>query len=173
MRWRAIAFGLPACVACHLFQDPVSPERPLEVPVASPAGGAPPVETPPPSNPDVMPSEPAIQPSGGPTRGKLARPAVERAVTAHMPAFRACYEAGLERTPNLSGGTVMVNFVVAPDGTVPYAAALEKGTDLNDDAVIDCVLDEFQKLEFEAPQGGRAVSTYPLQFAREPAPPTP
>ena len=62
-----------------------------------------------------------------------------------------------------------MNFVVAPDGSVPYAAALEQGTNLPNQQVIECVLDEFQKSHFEPPVGGRAVATYPLSFAPQPA----
>jgi hypothetical protein len=168
------ASAVAACaVGCHLFQPPdASPPRPLEPTPARPAPESvelPPVESSAPPAEEPVPSEAAIQQSGGPTRGKLSKASVERTVTASLPAFRACHEAALARAPDLTG-TVLVNFVVAPDGSVPYAAALQQGTTLADDAAVDCVLGEFQKLKFDAPMGGRAVSTYPLDFAPKPSP---
>jgi hypothetical protein len=80
-----------------------------------------------------------------------------------MSAFEACYLRARPANPGLRGN-IVVNFVVSPDGSVPYAAALEEGTDLADDNVIECVLDAFRKLRFQAPVGGRAVATYPLKF---------
>lgn len=79
--------------------------------------------------------------------------------------FAACYQ---HRKVKDLRGSINVNFVIAPDGSVPYAAALEQGTTLEDGGVIECVLSAFKRLTFPAPTGGRAVATYPLNF--EPAP---
>jgi hypothetical protein len=174
---RAFIFSLllvmsPACQ--HFLQEESNaPERPMLEPdlvtrtteVSTPdvpASSEPATEPPP-------PDEPAIQNTGEPTRGKLSKAAIEAGVRPGIPAFEACLTRALERRPGLHG-TIVVNFVVAPDGSVPYAAALEQGTTLTDDPVVDCVLNEFQKLHFEAPVGGRAVATYPLTFAPKPAP---
>lgn len=87
-----------------------------------------------------------------------------------MPAIEACYLQGAKRKPGLRG-RILVNFVIAPDGSVPYAASLEQGTDFPDNAVIDCVLHVFQTLRFAEPAGGRVVATYPLTLAPAPAAP--
>lgn len=114
---------------------------------------------------EAAPVEPGVQRAdAAPTRGRLAKAAIDQTVAERQGRFAACYGAALATDPALRG-TILVNFVVAPDGTVPYAAALEAGTDLPNDRVIDCVLEEFQALVFPKPTGGRAVATYPLAFA--------
>lgn len=168
-RW--LAFSLPPFLfgACHMFlqEESTRPSRPLEPDLLTPT----PIEPEPepessaqPSAEEPAPVEPGITKIDTPTRGKIDPAAVEAGVQPAMRAFEACYERGLQRRPDLRG-TIVVNFVVAPDGSVPYAGALEQGTDLPDDRVIHCVLEEFQKLRFAAPEGGRAVATYPLSFA--------
>lgn len=102
-----------------------------------------------------------MQPIPGPTRGTLPKAAVAAGIAEGNSAFEACYVRAAH--PGLRG-TIMVNFVVARDGSVPHAAALEQGTDLADDRVIECVLDAFKKLHFQAPNADRAVITYPLKF---------
>jgi len=84
-----------------------------------------------------------------------------------MKAIEACYLEGAKRKPGLRG-RILVNFVIAPDGSVPYAASLEQGTDFPDNAVIDCVLRVFHTLHFAEPAGGRVVATYPLTLAPAP-----
>ena len=121
-----------------------------------------PAEPPPPE-----PSAPAIEHTAEPTRGRLSQAAIQRGIEPSLPAFEACYSRALAHSPELRG-TINVNFVIAPDGTVPFASALEQGTTLPDNAVIDCVLEEFQKLQFSPPVGGRVVTTYPLSFAPTP-----
>lgn len=107
------------------------------------------------------PVEPGVQPTAGPTRGTLPKAAVEAGVAEGNAAFEACYQRAAR--PGLRG-TIMVNFVVTHEGDVPHAAALEQGTDLPDQGVIDCVLRAFKKLHFQGPNGDRAVVTYPLAF---------
>jgi outer membrane biosynthesis protein TonB len=173
---RAFSFSLllvmsPACQ--HFLQEESNaPERPmLEPDLVTKTTEVSTPEAPASSEPErePPPHEPAIQSTGEPTRGKLSKAAIEAGVQPGIPAFEACLARALDRRPELQG-TIVVNFVVAPDGSVPYAAALEQGTTLTEDPVVDCVLNEFQKLRFEAPVGGRAVATYPLTFAPKPAP---
>jgi TonB family protein len=91
----------------------------------------------------------------------LPKAAVSAGVAEGNSAFEACYLKAAR--PGLRG-TILVNFVVTRDGSVPHAAALEEGTDFEDDAVIECVLKAFKKLHFQAPAADRAVITYPLKF---------
>jgi hypothetical protein len=159
----------PACQQ-FLQEESNAPERPmLEPDLVTPTAEISKPEAASSEPPAEPPDEPAIQSTGEPTRGKLSKAAIESGVQPGSPAFEACLLRALDRRPGLRG-TIVVNFVVAPDGSVPYAAALEQGTTLTDAPVVDCVLNEFQKLHFEAPVGGRAVATYPLTFEPKPAP---
>jgi outer membrane biosynthesis protein TonB len=156
-----------ALSACELFSPP--PASPLPAPVA--AEPAPVVSSSPPPEPEPAPSEqavesqsalaPGIEPERGQTRGRLPKAAINEGVQQAMPAIEACYLKGAQSKPGLRG-RVLVNFVIAPDGSVPYAASLDQGTDFPDAAVIDCVLRAFQALHFPEPVGGRVVATYPL-----------
>lgn len=166
------ALLLSAVSGCRFLQGEPAQSRPEPEPAASasvlplemPAAAA--SEGPPPSEPqpeNVM--LPGVQPSGGPTRGTLPKAAVTAGVAQGNDAFEACY---LKASRPGQRGTIVVNFVVTPEGNVPHASALEQGTDFPDDQVIDCVLSAFKKLHFQPPSGGRAVVTYPLKF--EPTP---
>lgn len=171
---RFVVLGcVPLASACALLmgypEEPTAPTSTVTEPEPEPSSVAQlpePPETVPSPEPDASPPEPGILPSGGPTRGRLTKSLIEQGVQSRMQQIQECYALGLSRVPELRGN-VMVNFVIAPDGSVPYAAALENGTDLGDPQVLDCVLAEFQKMTFEAPEGGRVVSTYPLRFAPE------
>lgn len=107
------------------------------------------------------PAEPGVQPTAGPTRGTLPKAAVAAGIAEGNAAFEACYQRAAR--PGLRG-TILVNFVVTHEGDVPHATALEQGTDLSDQGVIDCVLSAFKKLHFQGPSADRAVLTYPLKF---------
>jgi hypothetical protein len=162
---------------CELFaREPSAPPPTESVVVVEPVVSAapPPVEpkndAQAPAPAEAPPPPPGVEASPGPTRGQLPKAALNDGIQAAMPKFTACYAKAAQRHPELRG-RILVNFVVAEDGSVPYAASLEQGTDLPNNHVIDCVLRAFQSLHFPAPQGGRAVVTYPLTF--EPAPDAP
>ena len=164
---RALGLSLLLCTpaACQLFApEPEAPSRPMEIPVAE-ASAEPRAEASAPAPADPAPDEPAITPAGEEhSRGKISKAALEAGVKPGLPAFEACYKQALAAGRNVQG-SVVVSFVIAPDGSVPYAGALEEGTNLEDDKVVGCVLEEFQKLRFQPPVGGRASATYPLSFA--------
>jgi outer membrane biosynthesis protein TonB len=174
--WRALVALAPPCLvaACELFQAPAAnaPPSASSTPAASaaPAPELPPTAKPEPepepvAQPSAAPVEPGVVQSGGQTRGALPKAAIAEGVARGSDDFERCYLRA--RQPG-QRGVIRVNFVIAPDGTVPYAAALEQGTDFPDETVIQCVLEAFQKLTFPKPAGGRVVSTYPLKF--EPLP---
>ena len=160
--------------ACELFSPPPAsppPAAPAPEPAPSTAVAAPEPSAAPSSEPAAPAPEPApgIESQGGPTRGRLPKAAISEGVQRAMPAIEACYLKGARQKPDLRG-RVLVNFVIAEDGSVPYAASLDQGTDLPDNTVIDCVLRAFQTLHFPAPAGGRVVATYPLVLEPAPAP---
>lgn len=118
-------------------------------------------------SPEPDPVPPGVTPSPDQTRGTLPKAVIAQVLDGANPDFSRCMEAGLKRKPGLSGH-INLNFVIAPDGNVPYAAALEQGTDLKDEAVVECVLKVVQGLKFPEPRGGRVVVTHPLSFVPTP-----
>lgn len=177
MRRHILSFvaSVAALSGCELFSPPpaASPAAPPALPAPSASKEAPPpVAEPPPSVEPAPepPPPPGLEAQGSAqTRGRLPRAAIQEGVQQAMPAIEACYLKAVKRKPGVRG-RVLVNFVIAPDGSVPYAASLEQGTDFPDDAAVDCVLKAFQSLRFPEPTGGRVVATYPLTL--EPAPET-
>jgi len=158
-----------AAAGCHLFEpraseapapsaDPVPEPAPVVLPRLEDAG----TETPAVARSEEP--EPGVVQGGGPTRGTLPKAAVEKEMQRALPAFRDCYERALAQKPDLRG-KLFLHFVVAPDGSVPYAAPYDEATNLDDEAVIECVLAELSKLVFPPPSGGRALVNYPLEFA--------
>ncbi|MGC4094175.1 MAG: AgmX/PglI C-terminal domain-containing protein [Polyangiaceae bacterium] len=168
-------FAAFACLGslggCELFDPPAKSPSPPPPPSAEPPPGEMPLPPRPSAEPPPAeapaPTSAGIESDCGQTRGRLPKAAINEGVSQGTPAFEACYAKGAQKSPGLRG-RILVNFVIAPDGSVPYAASLEQGTDFPDTAVIDCVLHVFQTLHFREPAGGRVVATYPLVL--EPAP---
>jgi outer membrane biosynthesis protein TonB len=94
--------------------------------------------------------------------GRLPPEVIQRVVRQNQGRFRACYEDGLKRNPNLEG-RVSVRFVIGRDGTVSSVA--NGGSDLPDATVVACVARAFQGLTFPAPEGGIVTVSYPLVFS--------
>ncbi len=167
----AALFALNGCQA--LFGEPavapapsVEPAPTAEAPPAAATAALSPepaAEAPP---PEPALAAPGVTQSPEPTRGRLPKAVISKVLNEANPDFGRCLEEGFQRKPELSG-TINLNFVISPDGSVPYAAALEQGTDLPDEKVIECVLKAVQGLHFPEPSGGRVVVTHPLKF--EPA----
>jgi hypothetical protein len=170
--------------ACQLL-DQTPPKAPSSEAAAPPGSGMPaPSEAPPPLPPEETPSpeppaaapaeakpvEPGITQTGAPTRGKLPKAVVDEKLKSAGPAIQACYERGLKSKPALHGN-VDIQFVVAPDGKVAHANANQGDDALDDDATVDCILEQIRKLTFPEPSGGRVFLSYPLHF--EPPKPTP
>lgn len=113
--------------------------------------------------------EPAPQPSSestdpatdGAEAGGAGQAAIRDAVRARAADFRACYDAGLASNPNLAG-KVVVRFSLAPDGSVQGASA---SGDIADAEVTSCVVDVFESLKLDPPDGGRVTVSYPIVFA--------
>ncbi|UQA59008.1 AgmX/PglI C-terminal domain-containing protein [Polyangium aurulentum] len=87
---------------------------------------------------------------------------VRRIVRQSFGRFRLCYEAALQRNPELSG-RVTVRFVIERDGSVSNP---QRGTsDIPDTVFVDCVVRGFSGLLFPQPDAGTIIVTYPLTFA--------
>jgi hypothetical protein len=172
---------LPLCLllvttACQLpsEQPPATPNQPaveeVHVPAPLPPEETPPEEAPAPPPSEAKPVEPGITSTGTPTRGTLPKAVVDEKLKAVQPKMQACYERALKAAPTLRGN-LSINFVVAPDGKVAHAEAIEVDDALNDAATVDCILAEIRQLQFPEPSGGRVFLNYPLKL--EPPPPAP
>jgi hypothetical protein len=121
--------------------------------------------------------------------GRLAPAEIQQVVRGHYASFRTCYERGLARNTKLEGH-VVVRFVIGADGSVetvqnvvqqpPVDDADEflrtvgvpdpprtEPTSLPDEEVVTCILNEYQKLRFPAPAGGKVTVVYPIRFSPE------
>ena len=105
--------------------------------------------------PSVVPGRPNIE-------GQLDRDIIQRVIREHRREIRACYEAELQRTPELEG-RVLINFVIAPDGQVAGSRSVESS--LNNSTVEDCVVRRIRSWRFPEPRGGGTVNVnYPFVF---------
>ncbi len=117
--------------------------------------------------PEPLPAIPPVDK----VRGRVPPEAIQRVVRAHFGAYRACYEAGLARNPELTG-RMTLRFVIGTDGKVSDAREQGDVPDggFPDQEVTACVLAEVGKLTFPAPAGVIAVS-YPIRFSPGDSPP--
>lgn len=98
-----------------------------------------------------------------PLEKKLRPREIQATVRASRSEMRACYEAALKNDKTLAG-SVELEFVIEPDGTVGKHAIGAKST-LPDPAVGKCLDEMVSKLSFPAFGGEKITVTYPLAFS--------
>ena len=97
--------------------------------------------------------------------GDLERSAIELGLRSKMETFRNCYQRQIQRTPNLPGGKVTVQFLINTDGIVERAR-IER-TSLQNDDVERCLIQNLEGTQFPIPRnGGTVVVSYPFSFTR-------
>jgi len=106
---------------------------------------------------------PQIRAGATQVSGRMPPEVIQRIVRQNFGRMRMCYEAGLQRDPNLQG-TVVIRFVIDRQGNVPSASA-GAGTDLRDPAVVSCVTRAMSNLSFPQPEGGLVTVNYPIRFS--------
>ena len=101
---------------------------------------------------------------------------IDSEIRKHTHDISACYERALQENPSMSG-FVMVQFVIANNGTVSRATTTEDT--LGSQALTECILAEFMTMQFpvglkndaintsQEPQGRELTISYPLRFASE------
>jgi len=95
--------------------------------------------------------------------GGLSREEIQRTVVVVMPDIKGCYEAALNRDPNLAG-RITLKWVIAGDGTV--TTILIEKTTFADPMVENCVIGILRRQRFPTPKGGGIVNvTYPFVFS--------
>lgn len=105
-----------------------------------------------------------------PARWKTSADGIKGAIQASLPEIRECYEEWLKVSPSI-GGTLKVNFTIGedkddPDGGRVSEISLGK-SGIGHVAMEGCVLNVFQGLSFERPEGGQLKVTYPLIFSAD------
>ncbi len=93
--------------------------------------------------------------------GTLDLSAVDNVVESGYPLFARCYRDGVQRNSSLDGA-VRLRFVVDETGSVTTVE--DRGSDLTDRQVIDCVAEGFYALRFPEPQRGAAHLVYRIHF---------
>jgi hypothetical protein len=106
-------------------------------------------------------SEKPAQSPGADTTGRLPPVLIQATIRKHYKVFRHCFEAGLARDPKL-GGRVSIRFVITESGAVEGAA--DSGSDLPDAQVVACIAEEFGRIKFPHPEGGRVTVVYPVML---------
>jgi len=92
----------------------------------------------------------------------ISREVIARPVRAKYPELKACFDAAIERNPDLSGGRVVTRYVVEKGGAVSSAVVTENET--SDTRMAACVRRVFLSLEYPAEWSQRATINYPLEF---------
>lgn len=96
--------------------------------------------------------------------GTLDKDAIRAVVRAHIGEVKACYDAGLQRDPQLAG-RIVVGFEISTSGAVSGAKIAE--STLADAQVGACVAAAVQGWTFPQPQGGSLAVSYPFLFTVE------
>jgi hypothetical protein len=95
--------------------------------------------------------------------GGLSREEIDRVVKSRQGLIRACYQKELNRARGL-GGKLVVNFVIAADGSVKSTRVDPGKSTLRNEAVESCVRTQIARLRFPAKGGG--VVNYPFVFSQ-------
>jgi outer membrane biosynthesis protein TonB len=94
--------------------------------------------------------------------GGLSKEVIAKVIQSHQSEIKYCYEAELQKTPNLSG-KVAAMFVIGPDGSVSEANVAE--TSLNNTSAENCMMARIKRWKFPEPVGGGVVTvTFPWIF---------
>ena len=95
--------------------------------------------------------------------GRLPPEAIQRVIRQSFGRLRACYERGLQRSPDLEG-RIAVKFVIDREGDVAMASTSE--STLGDASVESCVAKAYEAMSFPKPEGGIVTVVYPIVFTR-------
>lgn len=93
--------------------------------------------------------------------GQLDLGKVDDVIQSGYPLFARCYRDGVTRNSSLDGA-VRLRFVVGESGQVTTVE--DRGSDLTDRQVVDCVAESFYALRFPEPASGDAHLVYRIHF---------
>ncbi len=106
---------------------------------------------------------PATIKLGGFTATGLPPEVVQRIVRQNTGRYRLCYEDALTRVPTLKG-KVVVGFDLTKDGS-PTGVKKATGTDVTDDAILQCITKATSNLSFPSPDGGKGNAAFEIELA--------
>ncbi len=116
----------------------------------------------------------ATAPSNGPTPSfsvdvsvptqSAAVPSVERTIAQLRPAFRRCYEQGLQTNSGMAGAVTM-RIKIRPNGEVESAVSIAN-SGLSPE-VAQCISRRIQLTQFEAPHGAGSSIEVPVKFVKQ------
>jgi len=92
----------------------------------------------------------------------VSREVLARPVRAKYPEFRACFDAALDRNPDLKGGEVVTRYVVEKSGAVSSATIVK--SEVEDLRMSLCVRRVFMSLDYPEDWPQRTTISYPLVF---------
>ncbi|MCC7384400.1 MAG: AgmX/PglI C-terminal domain-containing protein [Deltaproteobacteria bacterium] len=105
-----------------------------------------------------------------PARWKTSADGIKGAIQASLPEIRECYEEWLKVSPSI-GGKLKVSFTIGEDKDDPDGGRVREvnlgESGIGHIAMEGCVLNVFQGLSFERPEGGQLKVTYPLIFSSD------
>lgn len=110
-------------------------------------------------------TEVQTEPSAGIVPAALTRQEIRVVVRAKMSEVRACFDAGLARTPGI-GGRVLLRFTIGAEGRAGAITIVED--ELTEPAVAACLSETLTRWQFPRPRGGAPVTiAYPFVFSSE------
>jgi len=94
---------------------------------------------------------------------------IRAAVRDRTPELGECYEGWLALNPELEGRLIVSFGITAGDGELAHVEDVGlASTELNHEFMQGCVLNIFEELAFQPPEGGSMTVTYPLDFSSGP-----
>ena len=84
---------------------------------------------------------------------------ISKAIAAHRPESRACYDNAVKRSPGLSG-RIIINFRIDESGAVSETSQGMQDDQITDEALITCVTDVIKKVSFAASKKGKTTRAY-------------
>lgn len=106
----------------------------------------------------------SVVPSFAEQKQNRDREEIRQVMKKNLSSFKACYDQGLPKNPNMKG-KVVFEWEVLNDGSVGKVEL--KSSELNDEAVQACLIEKLKALKFLASKNGElAVITYPMVFSK-------
>lgn len=93
--------------------------------------------------------------------GTYDKNVIHAVIKRHLARIRYCYEKQLQRDPKLAG-KLIIEFKIDENGNVTVARVAS--STLGDPTAETCIVAEFKKLRFPAPEDGTVTVKYPMVF---------
>ncbi len=111
--------------------------------------------------------EPGEPPPPGITVWPATRDGIDGAIFEVLADIRGCYQEALAEVPGLQGDLKIRFAIEDQDGEGRIVEVGVASGALEDVPMEDCVLDVFEVLQFDPPEGGSMEVNYPLKFSSQ------